>query len=251
MLAALLQAAAGTPSSFPTPPRDTETAIALVVLLLGMVVIGIALVKAALRRKERRTRATRALADMGQRPLYCFCGQPAERPASRTGEPTWLDDIFPAWRRVSLAAQYKPAIPSDGVPTLCTLHGRLWDTKLKKKVVEVVELALAELHQQIAFAMAQYEGGDLAAELEKSSLSDAQKKAKTLLDKQRTKPSGVETAVIVSPAAFNPGGVGPDPVMDGVPAAMAAAAASAQTLSQSPVPSTPLSTVRPGPSESM
>jgi len=218
--------------------RNPDTAIALVVLILVIVVLGVFTVRAFLRRRERHTRHTRAFADMGQRPLYCFCGQPAERPASRTGEPTWVDDFFPAWRKVSLAAQYKPAIPSDGIPTLCSLHGRLWDTKLEKKVIEVVELARADLHQQIALSMAQYEGGDLAFELEQSSLSKVQIKAKAALDKQRTKPSGVSTTVIVEPSAWNPGGIPPEAALDGPPPTISGAA--------SPVPALPsAATVRP------
>lgn len=230
LVASLQQA----PLAAPSLPRDPDTVYALVALVVVVVLLGIALVRAALRRRERRTRLTRAQAELGLRPVYCFCGQPAERAASRTGEPTWLDDIFPAWRRVSLEAQYKPAIPADGIPTLCSIHGRTWDALLERKVIEVVALERAKLHLQIADAMAKYEGGDLAAELE-LTLSDNQKKARKKLEGQRTKPDGVEKVVVVSPAAFQPGGIGPDSALDGVPPGMIAAA-SAPPTSQSPVP---------------
>jgi len=202
-----------------SPPREFDTAMALVALLILLLALAGAVVRGLLRRRDRRTRATRALAELGTRPLYCFCGQPATRPASRTGEPTLMDDIFPAWRRLNLRAQYQPAIPIDGIPTLCDLHGRTWDAKLRLKAVEVIDLALANLHRECAERMASYEGGDLAIEMEQT-LTKAQRAERTRLVSNRSKFDGVEKAVIVSPAAFAPGGIAPEPVLDGVPPQM-------------------------------
>lgn len=204
-----------------------DAALGAVAVLVVVCFLGYAIFRAMTKRRERRTRATQALAEMGGRPMYCFCGQPAERAASRTGEPTWLDDMFPWWRRVSIEAQYRPEVPIDGIPTLCSLHARAWDARLAHKVVEVVALAKADLHRTIAERMAAYEGGELAQELE-ATLTELQKAERSRLKRNRTKPDGVEKVVIVSPAAFNPGGIAPEAVLDGVPPAMA--------TSPSPVP---------------
>lgn len=213
--------------------RDSMTAVALAILILIIVGIGAAVLRASHRRKERRTRLTRAAAELGTSSPYCFCGLPAERPASRTGEPTWLDDIFPMWRKVNLKAQYKPAIPFDGVPTLCALHGRTWDARLEHKVVEVVALAQAELHRTIAERMAAYEGGELAAELE-ATLTNLQKKQRDKLKANKSAPpTGQTTVVVVDPAAYNPRGVPPEPVLDGPPAVVAV---TAPATSPTPVP---------------
>ena len=117
----------------------------------------------------------------------------------------------------SLKSQYKPAVPLDGVPTLCNLHGRAWDARLAHKVVEVVALAQAELHRTIAERMAAYEGGELAQELE-STLTSLQKQERKKLQANRSKPgTGMETVVIVSPEAFAPRGVAPDPLLADLP----------------------------------
>lgn len=213
------------------PRWDAAAGVAF--LLVVICFLGYAVFRAMTRRKERRTRVTQAFSEMGHRPMYCFCGQPAERAASRTGEPTWLDDLLPWWRRVSLEAQYKPDVPVDGIPTLCMLHGRAWDARLQHKVVEVVALAKAELHRTIAERMAAYEGGELAQELE-GTLTALQKKERSKLTANRAKPDGVPKVVILSPDAFAPGGIAPDPVLDGPPPAMVAAGL---VSGVSPVPS--------------
>jgi hypothetical protein len=194
-----------------------DTVVGIVVLLLFALFLGASVVRAFGRARERKTRLTRALADIGDRPLFCFCGQPADRPASRTGEPTVFDDMLPWWRKWSLRAKYKPAVPVDGVPTLCNLHGRAWDARLEHKVVEVVQLAQAELHRTIAERMAAYEGGELAQELE-ATLTSLQKQERKKLQANRSKPgTGQETVVIVSPEAFAPRGIAPDPVLAELP----------------------------------
>jgi hypothetical protein len=197
--------------------QHRETVIGLVFLIGFMVFLGYSLYRGFSRQRERKTRLTRALNELGDKPLYCFCGQPADRPASRTGEPTVFDDMFPFWRKVSLRAQYRPAVPLNGIPTLCTLHGRAWDARLEHKVVEVVQLAQAELHRTIAERMAAYEGGELAQELE-TTLTSLQKQERKKLQLNRSKPgTGIETVVVVSPDAFAPRGVAPDPVLAELP----------------------------------
>lgn len=223
--------------------ENRDAIVAAVFLLLFCLFLGVSFVRAIGRARERKTRLTRALDELGDKPLFCFCGQPAERPASRTGEPTVFDDMFPWWRKVSLRAKYRPAIPHDGIPTLCTLHGRAWDARLEHKVVEVVQLAQAELHRVIAERMAAYEGGELAQELE-ATLTSIQKQERKKLQQNRSKPgTGMETVVIVSPDAFAPRGVAPDPVLAELPPRSQSPMPHADTIAPMPP------TVKPPPGE--
>ena len=204
-------------------PRDPAAVFYVIVLLAFLLFLAGVVVRGLLRRRERHTRQTRALAELGARPVdCCCCGMPAERPISRTGEPTWWDDFFPAWRKVSLKAQYRPSIPKRGIPSLCDLCGRTWDARLEHKVAEVVELALRQLHRDVADKMAAYEGGELLESMT-TDLPRLRKKAKADRDKLKAKPDGVEKVVIVSPQAFGPGGIAAEPLRDGVPASMIAA----------------------------
>lgn len=224
----------------PALPRDLTMIISLVVLLGFIVFVGIMLVRGFGRRRERRTRQTRAIAELGSRSPDCICcGQPAERPASRTGEPTWLDDMFPAWRKVSLRAQYRPAIPVDGIPSLCNLCGRAWDARLEHKVAEVVELAHRKMGRDVADQMNAYEAGELLESLI-ADLSKQRRKAKEDRKKAQTAnlaapPTGVNTVVVVDPSSYSPRGIAPEPVLDGPPPAPQAFPPS----SASPVPALP------------
>lgn len=229
----------------PLAPRDPSAALSLVLLVVFLVSLGILLVRAFTRRRDRKTRMTRALVEMGPRSLDCICcGMPAERPVSRTGEPTWLDDLFPAWRRLSLVAHYRPAIPSDGIPQLCGLCGRAWDARLQHRVVEVVELARGRMMRDVADQMNAYEGGELLASLV-ADLPAARKKAKVEREKlqkqnQSAPATGVNTVVIVDPSQFAPRGVAPETILDGTPPPQLP-----QNGTPSPIPPVPPAPVTP------
>ena len=137
-----------------------EKAIGLAVVVVVMAGLIALASRVAFVRRARKTQ-TLLTAELMVKPLFCFCGQPAVRPPSRTGLPRWIDDILPvAWQRHA-KYRYKPRIDPTEAPTLCASHGRAWDARLAAKLVQVVDLAEAEMYQRVADSLAGYEGGDL------------------------------------------------------------------------------------------
>lgn len=227
-------------SAFST--RDPLAVLWLVGLLLFIVVVSVFVIRGLGRHQTRRTTMLRQMAEQGGRSMFCACcSQTAERSASRTGEKTLWDDYFPAWRKLSLAAQYKPQIPGSGGIPLCNLCGRDWDARLELKVAEVVEVAQRKMRRDIAGTMNAYEGGELMESMVQD-LAAIRKKAKIALEKQRAAnvsapATGVAAVVVVDSASFAPRGIAPEAALDG--------SQNARPPVGSPVPPVPPSTGMP------
>lgn len=105
-------------------------------------------------------------------PLCRYCGEPATRPPSRTARGvSTLDGM-----RVRFGAppRYAPAIDAQLAPVLCETHGRMWDARLTRHLVVVVETERTTAEVKIADTMAAIESERLDVEMV-ASLTQSQR----------------------------------------------------------------------------
>lgn len=176
--------------------RDPFTfAVGLVVILGVIVAVALAIVRIAREKRPAEPASVRASlpADpSGDVPL-CMCGAPASRPISRTcTERSWWDHARHEMGFAPRAVRYGFTLATDQPPSLCELHGRAFDAKLRSRLAQEVASEMAKAEERIAVTMAAVESETLLIDLA-ASMTEAQQRA----FKKRTQPAAVKIADVV------------------------------------------------------